>query len=103
MLSGSIDVLRELVAFAGLRLAARSSPSARRLTPLSLTPRRRWRSPTRTTAIEEALVRTWRPHTSMSTAYPLDVLWSQPETMAEVLDEARDLSIAHCRKALSKL
>lgn len=42
-------------------------------------------------------------YTSMSTAYPLDVLWSQPETMAEVLDEARDLSIAHCRKALSKL
>lgn len=42
-------------------------------------------------------------YTSMSTAYPLDVLWNQPETMAEVLNEARDLSIAHCRKVLSKL
>jgi len=42
-------------------------------------------------------------YTSMSTAYPLDVLWNQPETMAEVLNEARDTSIAHCRKVLSKL
>ena len=39
-------------------------------------------------------------YTSMSTAYPLDVLWNQPEMMTEVLDEARDLSIAHCRKTL---
>jgi hypothetical protein len=42
-------------------------------------------------------------YTSMSAAYPLDVLWNQPETMTEVLDEARDLSIAHCRKVLSNL
>jgi len=42
-------------------------------------------------------------YTSMSTAYPLDVLWNQPETMAEVLNEARDISIAHCRKVLQHI
>jgi len=31
------------------------------------------------------------------------VVWNQPEMMTEVLDEARDISIAHCRKVLSKL
>jgi len=42
-------------------------------------------------------------YTSMDTGYPLDTLWSQPGKMAEVLDEARDRSIEHCRKVLGRL
>jgi len=42
-------------------------------------------------------------YTSMNTAYPLDTLWNQPDKIAEVLDEARDLSIEHCQKVLSRL
>jgi len=42
-------------------------------------------------------------YTSMDTAYPLDTLWNQPDKMADVLDEARNRSIEHCRKVLSAL
>ena len=42
-------------------------------------------------------------YTSMDTGYPLDTLWNQPDKMAEVLNEARDRSIEHCRTVLSGL
>ena len=42
-------------------------------------------------------------YTSMDTAYRLDTLWNQPNKMADVLDEARDRSIEHCRKVLDAL
>lgn len=42
-------------------------------------------------------------YTSMDMGYPLDTLWNQPDKMAEVLDEARDRSIEHCRQVLRGL